>query len=134
MEEAMPAIVTVLLSDWMYGQPIARANVGLYGPDSLFITKGVSDDAGRCPLVMSEQAHGMTCRLVADVDPYFASLGIESAYSDVTLTFRAHAAEIQLILAPSGYTAYIGRLPTGTPDSPNTAPDREEIATERTLS
>jgi hypothetical protein len=76
----------------------------------------------------------MTCRLVADVDPYFASLGIESAYADVTLTFRAHAAEIQLILAPSGYTAYIGRLRTGTPDSPNTAPDMAEIANERTLS
>jgi 5-hydroxyisourate hydrolase-like protein (transthyretin family) len=134
MEEAMPGVMTVLLSDWMYGQPIAGASVWLYGHDSQVITKGISDDTGRCALVVSEQARGVIRRLVADIDPYFAGLGIESAYSDVTLTFRSHAAEILLILAPSGYTAYVGRLPTGTPDSPNTVPGMEEIATERALS
>jgi 5-hydroxyisourate hydrolase len=134
MEEAMPGVVTVLLSDWMYGQPIAGATVWLYGHDSQVITKGVSDNTGRCALVVSEQARGVSRRLVADIDPYFAGLGIESAYPDVTLTFRSNTAQILLILGPSGYTAYIGRRHTGTPDSPDMEPDMAAIANERTLS
>lgn len=107
----MPRTVNVQLSDWMYGQPVAGAHVRLFGPASEVITEGISDAAGRCPLILSDPDGGPMYRLVADAGRYFAGLGIEPAYADVAVSFRDHASEVQLYLGPSGYVTYIGRWP-----------------------
>jgi 5-hydroxyisourate hydrolase-like protein (transthyretin family) len=107
----MSDIVALQLIDWTYGRPVGGVRARLhYKGDPEPVDVEVTDDTGRCHLTLpGEQSH-LTYQLVLDVDPYFVALGIRPSFPELIVTFLADVTgSILLVLAPAGYTAYIGQ-------------------------
>jgi 5-hydroxyisourate hydrolase-like protein (transthyretin family) len=109
----MSDFVALQLLDWMYGRPVGRVRAWLhYKGDSEPIDVEVTDEAGRCHLTLPSGQPHRTYQLVLDVDPYFVALGIRPSCPELIVTFQSDVTgSILLILAPTGYTAYIGQRP-----------------------
>jgi 5-hydroxyisourate hydrolase-like protein (transthyretin family) len=109
----MSDIVALQLIDWMYGRPVDGVRAGLHYKDSPEpIAIGITDDTGRCRLALPSDQRHRTYRLVLDIDLYFVTLGIRPSCPELIVTFLADVTEsILLVLAPTGYTVYLGRLP-----------------------
>lgn len=109
------------LVDWNYGRPAAGIPVLLEKEEEngwTGITQGVTGSDGYVvgpdhdKLLLSRGFYRITC----NTDAYFAALGAESFYGEITLTFtvpgRAESAEQTLAVAPYGYVSFTARKVT----------------------
>jgi 5-hydroxyisourate hydrolase len=74
-----------------------------------------TDTEGQIDQWTRDRMKGGLYRLVFDSDRYFACLGLEAAYPEITVVFRvldgARTCHIQVLLTPHSYSMYVG---TGT--------------------
>ena len=112
--------ITTHVLDTSRGRPAAGVPVRLEtrvegsGGDWRALGRGVTDDDGRLRDLLPP-AHTLAegaYRLTFDVDSYFAALGAEGFYTEVSVTFVVRDAaahhHVPLLLSPYGYTTYRG--------------------------
>ncbi len=113
----MSAITTHVL-DISRGQPASGVAVRLEleTADGSWkeIGAGNTDADGRANDLLPPRfaLHGGVYRLVFDTEAYFAALGVEGFYREVTITFTirdpAQHYHVPLLLSPFGYSTYRG--------------------------
>lgn len=105
----MAEFVTVHLLDWVYGRPAAGVPVRLHRRgESHTVAAAETDDAGSCRLALAGNRSADGYRLILNVDPYFAGLGIEAACPEVTVACR-YGGTVVVHVAPFGHAVYIGQ-------------------------
>jgi 5-hydroxyisourate hydrolase len=78
------------------------------------IGAGLTDEDGRAKDLLPSgfALHGGVYRLVFDTESYFATLGVEGFYREVSITFTirdpAQHYHVPLLLSPFGYSTYRG--------------------------
>jgi 5-hydroxyisourate hydrolase len=110
--------ITTHVLDTSRGQPAGGVAVRLEfeAADGSWkeIGTGSTDEDGRAKdlLPLRFPLHGGVYRLVFDTEAYFAALGVEGFYREVTITFTirdpAQHYHVPLLLSPFGYSTYRG--------------------------
>jgi len=104
--------ISTHILDTSRGRPAEGVTVVLFGPAGTELARGVTNSDGRVkPLLEAIPAAG-AFRLVFEVAPYFAKLGVESFYPHVTIEFSVKAPgehyHVPLLLNPFGFSTYRG--------------------------
>ncbi len=101
--------------DTTRGRPAQGVDVSLDRADGdawLAVGKGVTDADGRAKALLTVSPEPGTYRIIFAVHAYFAGLGVEAFYPEVTITFTVRAAgehyHVPLLLNPYGYSTYRG--------------------------
>jgi 5-hydroxyisourate hydrolase-like protein (transthyretin family) len=111
----MSRVITVQVVDCVYGRPADGVRAQLrYPGDPAPVRTEVTDDTGRCHLMLHDERPSAAYQLVLDINSYFVALGIRPSCPEAIVTFRADITEsILLVLTPTGYTTYYGSRQSG---------------------
>jgi 5-hydroxyisourate hydrolase len=101
--------------DGTYGYGVAGVRAQLShrkGDHWIAVANTETDRAGRIEGWDGQRLEPDLYRIVFDSDDYFSSLGINSAYPEVSIVFRASGGpdtrEVWAVIAPSAYSIYLG--------------------------
>ena len=109
----MPISVQVL--DTVHGRPASGVALRLErsnGRDSVVVDTAVTDESGRVGAADWEDPGAGSFRLVVDARRFYALLGLNNAHGELTISFDVRTAALEqhipILLAPFGYSTYIG--------------------------
>ncbi|GAB3277974.1 hydroxyisourate hydrolase [Sinomonas notoginsengisoli] len=107
--------VTTHILDTAAGKPAAGVAVELYARDGEAwsqIASGTTDADGRVKDLGPEQLHSGAYRLQFATGAYFAGIGQDTFFPEVSLTFTVSAADahyhVPLLLSPFAFSTYRG--------------------------
>ncbi|MEH1014229.1 hydroxyisourate hydrolase [Micromonospora sp. CPCC 206060] len=107
--------VSAQVLDGIYGRPAVGIRARLERTAEAgweHISTAETDTDGQINEWTREQMEGGPYRIVFDSDRYFACLGIDAAYPEIAVIFRARSGartcHIQVLLTPYSYSMYFG--------------------------
>lgn len=104
-------MITTHVLDTTSGQPAQGVLVRLESGGRI-IGDGVTDADGRCRELGPEHPEAGVYRLVFDTDTYFARVGREAFFPEVSVTFRITDPDrhhhVPVLLSPFSFTSYRG--------------------------
>jgi 5-hydroxyisourate hydrolase len=114
--------IVIQVLDGTYGHAIAGMRTRLSrrrGDHWTVVASTETDHAGRIEGWDGQRLVPDLYRIVFDSDDYFSSLGINSAYPEVSIVFRASGEpdtrDIWVVIAPSAYSIYLGMSASENP-------------------
>jgi 5-hydroxyisourate hydrolase len=105
------ATLSTHVLDTSLGRPAAGVRVALESASGAALGAGVTDADGRISAFGAERLAAGRYRLRFDTGAYFASLGTEHFYPEVTVQFVVEGDDhvhVPLLLSPYGYSTYRG--------------------------
>ena len=104
-------MITTHVLDTTSGQPAQGVLVRLESGGRI-IGDGVTDHDGRCRTLGPADVPAGVYRLVFDTDTYFARVGLDAFFPEVTVTFRIADTDrhyhVPVLLSPFSFTSYRG--------------------------
>ena len=108
----MSKVLSTHVLDATTGNPAEGVHVQLCGPDGSPISQAHTDSDGRVAELAPDGLTSGTYRLIFDTGTYFESIGTETFYPEVTVTFRindtSRGYHVPLLLSPFAYSTYRG--------------------------
>jgi len=106
------SLISTHVLDTARGRPASGIAVTLQNNDGTQVARGETDAAGRVGTLGPESLVPGTYRLTFDTGAYFAAVGEQTFFPEVTLTFTVTAGEahyhVPLLLSPFAYSTYRG--------------------------